>query len=291
MLNPDLELRISKCNSHFVINMWNALLANTNTHGYPVNLKFALIEGEEYPDDDSGFVDFDDEQFTVVLDPRMPTGMIVELMKHELAHVDSWFPEQLEDHDDNFGMSYARMYCTFLNAYEECLDFSEIWAPVLGYEGVYEVSSMGRLKRLQHEIGPARGETKRLLTERISTGSIDPKTGYVSCNLKSKTKRMHALVCEAFLGKVEGCYACHNDGDRANNTLSNVRWDTPSGNQDDRRRHGTYCGKRVVRSDGVIYQSASDAARDIGSRTGAVSRVARGELKTHKGFGFKYEEN
>lgn len=62
----------------------------------------------------------------------------------------------------------------------------------------------------------------------------------LSNNGEPKTKRVSRLVLEAFCGPCpEGRQACHNDGDRENNKLSNLRWDTPKNNCADRIRHGT----------------------------------------------------
>ena len=51
---------------------------------------------------------------------------------------------------------------------------------------------------------------------------------------------VHRLVLEAFVGKCpEGMECCHGDGDRTNNVLSNLRWDTPSANNLEKELHGT----------------------------------------------------
>lgn len=48
------------------------------------------------------------------------------------------------------------------------------------------------------------------------------------------------LVLEAFVeSRPEGMECCHNDGVRNNDKLENLRWDTPSNNQQDRKKHGT----------------------------------------------------
>lgn len=57
---------------------------------------------------------------------------------------------------------------------------------------------------------------------------------------KYKSREVHTLVLEAFVGKrPAGMYTCHNDGDSTNNRLSNLRYDTPKSNYEDMRRHGT----------------------------------------------------
>lgn len=70
------------------------------------------------------------------------------------------------------------------------------------------------------------------------------RQGYRFVNLarggKKQQVRIHRLVLGTFVGPApEGMVACHGDGDRANNDLANLRWDTPKANSDDALRHGT----------------------------------------------------
>lgn len=64
------------------------------------------------------------------------------------------------------------------------------------------------------------------------------------------TAKVHLLVMAAFRGpKPAGMQACHNNGDRRDNRLENLRYDTPASNQADRKSHGTYLvGERHPRS-------------------------------------------
>lgn len=51
-------------------------------------------------------------------------------------------------------------------------------------------------------------------------------------------RRVSVLVLEAFVGpRPSGMQACHNDSDKDNNRLDNLRWDTPKGNIADRRSY------------------------------------------------------
>jgi hypothetical protein len=53
--------------------------------------------------------------------------------------------------------------------------------------------------------------------------------------------RVHVLILTAFVGpRPVGMYACHNDGNPANNTPGNLRWGTPQSNTLDRDHHGTH---------------------------------------------------
>lgn len=57
------------------------------------------------------------------------------------------------------------------------------------------------------------------------------------------TKQVHILVLEAFAGpRPEGMQACHNNGNKTDNRRVNLRWDTPSANNLDKRQHGTDVG-------------------------------------------------
>jgi len=52
---------------------------------------------------------------------------------------------------------------------------------------------------------------------------------------------VHQLILEAFVGPCpEGMECCHNDGNPANNRLTNLRWDTHKANAADQVLHGTH---------------------------------------------------
>ena len=111
---------------------------------------------------------------------------------------------------------------------------SERWAPIVGFEGFYEVSSLGRVRSLP--VGRHLGK--------IRSQDLDPD-GYpqlhITGNGKRLTVKVHQQVLRAFVGDCpRGCQACHGDGNRANARLANLRWDTLSANMDDQKRHGTF---------------------------------------------------
>lgn len=116
---------------------------------------------------------------------------------------------------------------------------NENWKPVPGYEGVYEVSDLGRVRsldRLDAAGRPRRGQPR---------SSTADGGGYLQVSLwrdgSERRVSVHRLVLVAFVGPApKGMEACHNDGDSTNNTLANLRWDTRSANSLDRVRHGTH---------------------------------------------------
>lgn len=117
----------------------------------------------------------------------------------------------------------------------------ERWLPVVGYEGLYEVSDRGQVKSLERSVRCREGI--RLVRERILKPNTQ-RTGYrtvlLSVEGRKKTRSIHQLVLEAFVGpRPARMVACHNDGVPDNNHLANLRWDTQSNNLFDAVRHGT----------------------------------------------------
>jgi len=97
---------------------------------------------------------------------------------------------------------------------------TEIWESVVGYEGYYEVSSLGRLKSIMHGAGRRIGVLKPSISS----------SGYYTCVLykdfKKRTISMHTIIAMAFLGhRREGhkFEIDHIDGDKKNNRVDNLR--------------------------------------------------------------------
>ena len=109
----------------------------------------------------------------------------------------------------------------------------EIWKPVVGYEGHYEVSSFGRVRTLKYQ------KTDPCLFLQGNT-----KTGYLQVQLwkhqKPRTMLVHHLVARAFLGPApEGQQVRHVNGDRLDARLSNLEYGTAKQNSEDKIKHGT----------------------------------------------------
>lgn len=123
---------------------------------------------------------------------------------------------------------------------------SSEWRPVVGYEGVYEVSDQGQVRSLDRNIEQA-SRNGTVYTRFISGQVMNPTVGthgYPHVTLRrsgtAKLSVVHRLILEAFVGPCpDGMEACHNNGARTDNRLENLRWDTPSNNNLDRTRHGT----------------------------------------------------
>jgi WD40 repeat protein len=134
---------------------------------------------------------------------------------------------------------------------------TEIWKVIPGYENLYEASSEGRIRSVDRTVRTfsARAGKETLLRRRGKILSLNTgPRGYLLVSLSKdgvvRTRRVNRLVCCAFYGsQPETVLACHNDGNQVNNRSKNLRWDTPSANQADRKLHGTaICGEAIGNS-------------------------------------------
>lgn len=112
---------------------------------------------------------------------------------------------------------------------------AEEWRDVVGFEGKYQVSSEGRLKRLPYHRKVNRDGDTALVPYRISDGFISD-VGYRRATLGRGAKRyIHQLVCEAFHGPApkDKPNVSHYDGDKLNNRADNLRWANQTDNGQD----------------------------------------------------------
>jgi hypothetical protein len=176
----------------------------------------------------------------------------------------------------------------------------EVWKDIKGYEGLYQVSNLGRVKSLERIIIKKNG-LKQTIRERILKPFTSPK-GYLQVSLhningKNKTAKVHRLVCEAFHENPENkpCVN-HIDEDKADNRAFNLEWVTAKENSN----HGTR-SERVAKAlskpvgqytlDGnliKIWQSTHEVERQLGFSNGNIINAIRGRQKTAYGYVWKY---
>ncbi len=102
----------------------------------------------------------------------------------------------------------------------------EVWRP-LPSDRRYQISTLGRVRRFWNS-GP------RLVNPYLL------KRGYLRFDAGYRARVMlHRAVLEAHVGLGVGLYALHNNGDRMDNRLSNLRWGTAKDNHNDAVKHGT----------------------------------------------------
>lgn len=117
---------------------------------------------------------------------------------------------------------------------------NERWRDVPGWEGLYQVSDLGRVKSLARIISrPPKGDLP--LRERILRYGTN-KRGYrqvaLSRNCKGTSIFIHKLVAAAFLGEANGREVNHISADKSDNTLSNLEYLT----HDENIRHASSLG-------------------------------------------------
>ena len=108
----------------------------------------------------------------------------------------------------------------------------EVWKDVPDYEGLYQVSNFGMVKRLQRKIPYGYG--MRNIPEKVLKNNVN-ECGYLYVRLhkgaKSKNHKIHRLVAQAFIENPEHKRCVnHKDGNKQNNFVENLEWATHSEN-------------------------------------------------------------
>jgi hypothetical protein len=167
----------------------------------------------------------------------------------------------------------------------------EVWKPIVGYEGKYEVSSTGKIKSLNYH----RSGKPKVLSPKIN------KYGYLCVLLYNKGKRkdatIHRLVAMSFINNPKGLPQInHKNECKQDNRVENLEWCTNiyNANYGTRNvrainnRHTGKVRKNVLQmKDGIVvgkYISIMEASRQTGIPFRSISRVARGERKRTHGY-------
>lgn len=122
----------------------------------------------------------------------------------------------------------------------------EIWKPVVGFEGLYEVSDLGRVRSLDRYV-TFQNRWGSLTTRRFAGQLVQPgphQGGYLQAHFaiagKDVSRTLHSVVAEAFIGpRPPGYEVLHKDGDQTNNCSDNLRYGTRLENEADKEVHGT----------------------------------------------------
>lgn len=158
----------------------------------------------------------------------------------------------------------------------------EEWRAVIGYEGSYEVSSLGRVRSCDRYVEVAasgHGRTYRPGYSRFARGipirQSLRRDGYLKVGLHDgrgdRQPPVHRIVCEAFHGSPQsGQDAAHGDGVKTNNRADNLRWATRAENMADKVLHGTHA--RGDRAPSVKLDVQKVAAIRVALGAGASQR-------------------
>lgn len=186
----------------------------------------------------------------------------------------------------------------------------EIWKDIPNYDGLYQVSNLGRVKRLATNITCYRNgkEFIRPEKEKFLSTYIDSKILYKRVCLCVDYEKhyclVHRLVAEAFIPNIENKpFINHKDGNKLNNYVSNLEWCSQKENIQHAHRTGLVnienCikGQTKVMKPIIQYKNGIEIARyrsiDYASKVLKINRanincVLTGKYKQAKGFTFKY---
>ena len=201
-------------------------------------------------------------------------------------------------------------------------NMEEIWKDIEGYEGLYQVSSQGRVKSKCRYVNNRWGNNKKPVNEQI----LKPKTnkgGYYSVNLfkdgKYKTRLVHCLVAKAFIPNPDNLpQVNHKSEVRTENFVENLEWcDSKYNNNYGTRnkklsekrkgfhfsgdslkaiRNGSKKRRKMViqcNMDGdelCYWFSATSCYKETGFDSTLICRVCKGIYKQAYGYIWKYAE-
>ena len=171
----------------------------------------------------------------------------------------------------------------------------EVWKDIKGFEGMYQVSSIGRVKSLDRYVGYKKSG-KRLVKGQEKIQTVTDK-GYLKVTLckdgTGKTREVQRLVAEAFIPNPENKEQVnHIDGNKFNNYVENLEWCTPSENTVHAKKVLKQGIKQVNQYDLqgnfiATYSSLKEAGEKTGVPKCSISNVVCGRRKKAGNFKWK----
>lgn len=191
----------------------------------------------------------------------------------------------------------------------------EIWKPIEGYEGLYEISNFGNVKSLARswnfrDYGNGKVQVVKS-KEKILKNTIS-KCGYMQARLSKNNKHglksVHRLVAQAFIPNLENKpQVNHIDGNKQNNRVDNLEWCNNSENQLHAWKLGLQTpywkgkfGKDHIHSKKVmqydknknlikIWDSVNEASKTLNIDDASISRCCLHYKYRHTAGGFIWE--
>lgn len=177
------------------------------------------------------------------------------------------------------------------------LNINEIWKDILGFEGLYQVSNLGRVKSLKRPYGLK----EKILKQQLVCGYYQV---HLHKNSIEKKCLVHRLVWIAFNGPIpEGLQVNHINEIKTDNSLSNLNLMTRKENMTwgtaiERRAKKLKNGKKSksvlqFTLDNILvkeYPSIQQVYRETGFSQGNICGCCNGKYKQMYGFKWKYKE-
>lgn len=183
----------------------------------------------------------------------------------------------------------------------------EIWKDIPGYEGIYQASSLGRIKSLPRIIHVTRssyrtGSYSYTVQEKIMSPSI--RTGYLGITLTKSDKKynclIHRLVAKTFLPEYsDNLEVNHIDENKLNNCLKNLEVCTREYNKNygtGNTRSALHRSKAVIQlsKDGSIireWSGINEASRGTKICVKDIQRCCNNHAATSKGYKWRYRDD
>lgn len=193
----------------------------------------------------------------------------------------------------------------YSNCKIRCNMKKEIWKDVVGYEGFYQISSLGRVKSMERLVVDSIGR-KIPIHERMMKIFVDKRSGYpfVSLSKDGGNEKIciHTLIANAFIPNPESLPCVnHIDQDRGNSVLENLEWCTYSynntyGEANAKRKESlrkTLTGKHKLiyqfTTDGELVKIYVHGVNRFEEELGfTIQDCLDGRCKTSHGFVFSY---
>lgn len=174
---------------------------------------------------------------------------------------------------------------------------SEEWRPVVGYEGLYEVSDLGNVRSMARCVDNGRGWKRPYRAKEKALQKNNH--GYLIVGLYSKGKAklmsVHRLVAEAFIPNPENkAEVNHIDGNKTNNCVWNLEWATRTENAchsvNVLKKNPSIAKRKAVRhiETGKVYPSLRAAEAETGIWASGICRVAQGKAPSASGTHWEY---
>lgn len=170
----------------------------------------------------------------------------------------------------------------------------DIFKPVSGYEDLYEVSNMGRVKSLDRSDCLGHRVTEKILKTWVTNNYF---TVCLRRDGDKKFCRVHRLVAQAFIPNPDNLpYINHKDENKVNNRVENLEWCTAKYNN----TYGTAIERRSKTISKPVYQYTLDgkfvrewfSATEVQQQTGwnhcNIAACCRGDRRFKSAYGFRW---
>lgn len=157
------------------------------------------------------------------------------------------------------------------------LENKEIWKDCKGYEGLYQVSNLGRVWNIKRQ--------------NYIHGGWD-KDGYIRVNLvakngKNKTERVHRLVALAFIDNPNNYPVVnHKDENKQNNSVENLEWCTVQYNNIYSKGKAVLCVEL-----NKTFDCSQSAGKELGIDPSSIRKCCKGKQSTCGGYHWKYYDD